>query len=68
MKKTVNYRNVIVGILCALSIVFVMLKAVGIINWGWVWCLSPILIPMIICFIVAVTIILWALITNALEK
>ena len=30
-----------VGISTVLTIIFVVLKLVGVINWSWVWVLSP---------------------------
>lgn len=42
-KKTVVNNNGI-GFLSLLSIIFIVLKLVGVINWSWWWVLSPILI------------------------
>ena len=51
-----------IGFVGLLTIVFITLKLLGKITWSWVWVLSPIWIPIIICvaiiiivFIAAVT-------------
>lgn len=35
-----------------LTIVFITLKLIGIIDWSWIWVLSPLWISFIILFIV----------------
>lgn len=39
-----------VGLGGLLAVVFITLKLVGIIDWSWIWVLSPIWIPMGIAF------------------
>ncbi len=34
-----------------LLIVFVVLKLIGVINWGWGWVLAPLWIPVVIVII-----------------
>lgn len=34
-----------------LGLVFIILKLCGVINWSWLWVLSPIWISIIICII-----------------
>lgn len=34
------------GILTLLTVAFVVLKLCGVINWSWLWVLSPIWIPL----------------------
>ena len=34
------------------GIVFIILKLIGVVNWSWVWVLSPIWIPLIILSII----------------
>lgn len=34
-----------------LLIVFIVLKLIGIINWGWVWVLAPLWIPLLISIV-----------------
>lgn len=40
-----------------LTVVFVVLKLVGVINWSWIWVLSPIWIGWIITLILIIAII-----------
>jgi len=50
-------------ILCvALTAVFTMLKTFGAISWTWIWVLSPLWIPIVITFFVAIVVIILALI------
>lgn len=37
-----------IGWFGALAIVFITLKLIGIIDWSWVWVLSPIWIPIVL--------------------
>ena len=46
-----------VGFCGLLAIAFIVLKLLGVINWSWIWVLSPIWIP-IISVIVITTIFL----------
>lgn len=41
------------GLTSVLTIIFVVLKLVGVINWSWWWVLSPILIDIGLAIIVA---------------
>lgn len=34
-----------------LLIVFIVLKLIGVINWGWVWVLAPLWIPVLLVVI-----------------
>lgn len=43
-----NRSNNGIGVCDAVCIVFIVLKIVGVINWSWVWVLSPIWISLII--------------------
>ena len=36
------------GIVSVLTIVFIVLKLLGVINWSWIWVLSPIWISAVI--------------------
>lgn len=31
-----------------LTLIFVVLKLTGVINWGWVWVIFPIFVPLLI--------------------
>ena len=41
-----------------LTVIFVVLKLVGVINWSWLWVLAPIWIPLgiilVISFVIAI--------------
>ena len=45
-----------IGFCGVLTIVFIVLKLVGVIKWSWLWVLSPLWIAMLI---VIILIILW---------
>lgn len=42
------------GILDVLLIVFIVLKLVGVIKWGWVWILAPLWIQIILVIVIAI--------------
>ena len=47
-----------IGFCGLLTLVFIVLKLVGVINWSWLWVLSPIWIPaVLVCIIMIVLII-----------
>lgn len=35
-----------------LAIVFIVLKLVHVIDWPWIWVISPIWIPILICLLI----------------
>lgn len=45
-----------IGICGVLTIVFVVLKLVGVINWSWLWVLCPLWINILLTIIVLVII------------
>lgn len=45
-----NKYQVIGTILSFLSVMFIALKLLGKIAWGWIWVLSPLWIPMAMIF------------------
>lgn len=47
-KTTVRVNGKGVGFGGLLTLVFIVLKLMGIINWSWVWVLSPIWISILI--------------------
>lgn len=53
-----------IGFVGLLTIVFITLKLLGKITWSWVWVLSPIWIPIIIC----VAIIIIVFITDVISS
>lgn len=42
------------GIVGVLTLIFVVLKLVGVISWSWWWVLSPLWLPLAAMFAVAV--------------
>lgn len=51
-----------IGISGVLTIVFIVLKLVGVINWSWFWVLSPLWITfviVIILIIIGILLIKW---------
>ena len=42
------------GLASVLTIVFVVLKLVGVINWSWIWVLAPLWIDLILVVLVVV--------------
>lgn len=54
MENNVNVSSGI-GFMGVLQIVFIVLKLVKVINWSWIWVLSPTWIPLsitIICLLI----------------
>lgn len=49
MKKTVETSGGI-GFCGMLAILFIGLKLAGVINWEWVWVLSPLWLPIAVAF------------------
>lgn len=42
------------GILDVLLIVFIVLKLIGVIEWGWLWVLSPLWISILIVLVMII--------------
>lgn len=47
-----------IGFCGLLTIVFIVLKLLKVINWSWLWVLSPIWIPIIIVILIMILIVL----------
>jgi len=47
-----------IGFFGLLTIVFITLKLIGVIEWSWVWVFSPIWVPFILVFIIGIPIVL----------
>ena len=47
-----------IGFVGLLTIVFIVLKLLGVISWSWVWVLSPVWISTIIVVILLVVIVM----------
>ena len=62
MNKETNVNANGIGFWGLLGIVFITLKLLGIINWSWLWVLSPIWIPFAIWFVLIVVILVCAII------
>lgn len=62
MKKETN--NTGLGLSGVLTLIFVVLKLVGVIDWSWWWVLSPILIDIGLTILVIAGIFIFAIIEN----
>ena len=38
-----------------LTVVFIVLKLVGVINWSWIWVLAPLWIPFLLYILLNIT-------------
>lgn len=47
-----------IGIGTLLTLIFVVLKLVGTIDWSWWWVLSPTLIPIALMLVIALVLVL----------
>lgn len=45
-----------VGFVGALLLIFITLKLLGKITWSWLWVLSPLWIPFVILFLLAIVV------------
>lgn len=60
--KTTTVRNGGIGFAGVLTIVFIVLKLIGIIEWSWLWVLSPLWISWIVgivLLVILIPIIVW---------
>ena len=58
MDKNNNTSSSGIGFVGLLTICFIVLKLVGIINWSWLWVISPLWISIIIGIILGVIFII----------
>ena len=65
MSSNRNSSRLGIGICGVLTIVFVVLKLVGVINWSWLWVLCPSWIDILLTVIILVII---AIIDNKTRK
>lgn len=65
MSSNRNSSSSGIGICGVLTIVFVVLKLVGVINWSWLWVLCPLWIDILLTVIVLVIV---AIIDNKARK
>ena len=54
MEKNNNASSGGIGFVGLLTICFIVLKLIGIINWSWLWVISPIWISAIIVILLAI--------------
>ena len=47
-----------IGFIGALTIVFIVLKLTHVINWAWVWVLSPLWISALISIVILVVVVI----------
>ncbi len=43
-----------IGFFGALTLIFIILKLCGIINWSWIWVLAPSWIPIILVIVIII--------------
>lgn len=55
-----NNSNSGIGFTGLLTIVFIILKLVGVINWSWWWVLSPIWIDLIVVIVFLIGFLIWS--------
>lgn len=51
METKVKYTGQL-GFIDVLTLIFIVLKLVGVINWPWIWVLSPLWIALIMAFVI----------------
>ena len=59
-----NKRSGSIGFTGLLTIAFIVLKLCGVINWSWIWVLSPIWIAFVLIFVI----VFIALVIMAIKK
>ena len=60
MHKDKEVKTVGLGFADALALLFIALKLCGVINWSWIWVLSPIWISLGVLAVLAILIVLLA--------
>lgn len=53
-----------IGFCGLLTIVFIVLKLTGFINWSWVWVLAPIWMPIVLIVVILIIILIVCKIAN----
>lgn len=61
-------KNKAMSLLDGLTLLFVALKLIGIIEWPWVWVTSPVWIPFLIAFVSAFITVVFKLTTNRVDS
>ena len=49
--KSNNSGSSGLGLSSVLTVIFIVLKLIGVINWSWIWVLSPLLIDLAVTII-----------------
>ena len=65
--KTVEYKSSGIGFFGLLTILFIGLKLTGYIEWGWLWVLSPLWIPMACVAGLIVIVLFCMMVAGAIE-
>ena len=68
MENNDNSRNGGVGIATVLTLIFVVLKLCKVIDWSWVWVLSPIWISLALAAVILVIFYIVAFIIGLHDK
>ena len=68
MQNKNETRYVGIGTTGLLLVAFVVLRLCNIINWSWVWVLSPLWIPIALTLVVTGILVVCALIANEFDK
>ena len=58
MQKDKEVKTVGLGFADALTLLFIALKLTGVINWSWLWVLSPLWISISFLAVIAIVIVL----------
>lgn len=61
-----HYSSGGIGFGGLLTIVFITLKLIGIINWSWVWVLAPLWISVALVALIVIIVLVIAIITGGL--
>lgn len=51
-----------------ITLIFIVLKLTGVVNWGWLWVLSPLWLPIVISLCFVVILLLVGLVAYLIEK
>lgn len=54
MNNNKNVLNIGLNLCEVLCIIFIVLKGVGVINWSWLWVVSPLWIELALVFLIYV--------------
>lgn len=63
-KENKENRKVGLGFVDTLTLIFITLKLIGIIDWSWWWVLSPIWITLLVAIIIVIIVVIVSEIFN----